>query len=210
MLDIDLYCGGICATNAYFLPASGILIDAPEGVADWLKDKGYTVQTLLLTHGHFDHVWDGARITEEYGCQVLCHPETTPMITDGEFFAKFGLPFQTEPFSPTGELSEANSATLVGGVSMQILEIPGHCPGSLAFYLPEHAIVFAGDTLLASGICRTDLPGGDGRLLLRMIREKLYTLPDQTRLLAGHGDVSTIGIEKETNPYVRPSEQPLG
>jgi glyoxylase-like metal-dependent hydrolase (beta-lactamase superfamily II) len=201
MLKIELYCGGICETNAWYLPQQQLLVDAPEGVAAWLRSGGRPVRTLLLTHGHFDHTWDGAALVADHHCSILCHPETAPMISDPNFFARLGLPWTIAPFPPTRFVREGD-ALPEADIPIQVLDVPGHCPGSLAFYLPDSGVVFAGDTLLASGICRTDLPGGNWQLLLAMIRDKLLTLPEPTKLLAGHGPASTIGEEKRSNPYI--------
>lgn len=81
--------------------------------------------------------------------------------------------------------------------------MPGHCPGNVSFYFPALAAVFVGDALFRASIGRTDLPGGDHELLLRSIRERLYTLPPDTRVLPGHGPATTVAVERESNPYVR-------
>jgi glyoxylase-like metal-dependent hydrolase (beta-lactamase superfamily II) len=198
---IDSFTGGMFETNCFFLPASGILVDAPQESADWLRRKGHKVSLLLLTHGHVDHVWDGARIQREHGCPVGCHPETVQMVSETDFFRQFGFALDIETFQPDLMITETPSVTLVG-VEFQILEVPGHCPGSLCFYSNANRLVFGGDVLFAGGVGRWDLPGGDMDLLFSGIREKIFPLGDDIRVLPGHGPATTIGTERVENPFV--------
>ena len=96
-MEIDTFTGGIFDTNCFFLPASGILIDAPQDAADWLAARGLRVKTLLLTHGHIDHVWDAARIQREHGCRVAFHRDGAEMLSEPDFFKKFGYMWEIEP-----------------------------------------------------------------------------------------------------------------
>jgi hydroxyacylglutathione hydrolase len=200
-MTIDTFTGGIFETNCFFLPESGILIDAPQETADWLRSAGHRVRLLLLTHGHIDHTWDAAEIQREHpGCQLACHPDTVPLVTERDFFQKLGMNWEIEPVRVDLLLEEVVSKEL-GGVPFQILHVPGHCPGSLCFHHAGERVLFSGDTLFAGSIGRTDLPGGDHGLLLRGIREKLFTLPD-AKVLPGHGPATTLGYERKTNPFV--------
>jgi glyoxylase-like metal-dependent hydrolase (beta-lactamase superfamily II) len=198
---IDTFTGGLFDTNCFFLPEAGILIDAPQDAASWLKESGHKVNLLLLTHGHIDHVWDAARIQREHGCKVGYHVETEPMVTERDFFTKFGFGWEIEPIKPGFHIDEAETVDL-GGLDFQVLLVPGHCPGSLCFLLKKDQLLFGGDVLFAGGVGRWDLPGGDGELLFRGIREKIYPLGDDITVLPGHGPATKIGIERESNPYV--------
>jgi len=200
-MQLDSYTGGIFDTNCFYLRDSKILIDAPQGVADWLRGNGYSVSTLLLTHGHIDHVWDAAGVQAEHECRVGYHPETEPMVTEAGFFRNFGYNWDIEPIKPGFHIEESGS-TVVEGVDFQVLLVPGHCPGSLCFLEKASRILFGGDVLFAGGVGRWDLPGGDGPLLFRGIKEKLYPLGDDVTVLPGHGPATKIGIERQTNPYV--------
>lgn len=200
-MRIDSFTGGIFETNCFFLPDSGILIDAPQETADWLAQRGYKVSTLLLTHGHIDHVWDAAQIQREHGCRVGYHPDTEPMVTERDFFRKFGFAWDVEPISPGFHIEEGAS-TVIEGVDFQVLLVPGHCPGSLCFLEKKEKVLFGGDVLFAGGVGRWDLPGGDGALLFQGIKEKIFPLGDDITVLPGHGPATKIGIERETNPYV--------
>lgn len=157
---------------------------------------------LLLTHGHFDHVPDIAKIKQRFGCQIGCHPETAPMISDPQFFRSFGFELEIEPVNPDF-LVEATPRRDFLGLEMEVLEVPGHCPGSLCFLMRNDDLLIGGDVLFASGVGRWDLPGGDGDLLFRGIKEKLFPLGDEITVLPGHGPPTTIGVERRTNPFVQ-------
>ena len=200
-MNLDTFTGGIFDTNCFFLRDHGILIDAPQDTAAWLATRGYAVKTLLLTHGHIDHVWDAARIQREHGCRVGYHPETEPMVTEPDFFRKFGFGWDITPITPGFHIAES-PALAVEGVTFQVLHVPGHCPGSLCFLEKGERVLFGGDVLFAGGVGRTDLPGGDGDLLFTGIREKVFPLGDDITVLSGHGPATKIGIERRTNPYV--------
>lgn len=203
-MKYETFCGGIFATNCYLLHAPGgaILFDAPDGSCEWLESRGATPKLLLLTHGHFDHVPDVAKIKRRFNCQIGCHADTVPMITDPEFFRRVGFQLEIEPAEPDFLISAAEAVNFAGA-EFDVLEVPGHSPGSLCFYLRADQLVIGGDVLFAGGVGRWDLPGGDGELLFRGIRTKLYPLGDEVTVLPGHGPATTIGAEKRTNPFVR-------
>jgi hydroxyacylglutathione hydrolase len=201
-MELDAFTGGLFDTNCFYIKEAGIFIDAPQESADWLKANGYEVRTLLLTHGHIDHVWDAARIQREHGCRVGYHADGVPMLTEPNFFKRFGFNWEIEPVSADFLIEETDSLT-VEGIDFQVLHVPGHCPGSVCFLEKADHILFGGDVLFAGGIGRSDLPGGDHDLLLRGIREKLWALDDDTTVLPGHGPATKIGIERRTNPFLK-------
>jgi glyoxylase-like metal-dependent hydrolase (beta-lactamase superfamily II) len=198
---LDSFTGGVFDTNCFFLPEAGILIDAPQEAAQWLKDRGHRVELLLLTHGHIDHVWDAAKIQQEHSCGVAFHIETEPMVTQRDFFKEYGFGWEIEPVNGGFHLEESAS-TVLQGIDFQVLYVPGHSPGHLCFLWKEKHILFGGDVLFAGGVGRWDLPGGDRELLFRGIREKIFPLGDEVTVLPGHGPATRIGIERRTNPYV--------
>ena len=200
-LQIDSFTGGIFDTNCFFLVEHGILIDAPQETADWLKSKGHRVRLLLLTHGHIDHTWDAARIQREHDCRIACHPETVPMVTEKGFFRKIGLGWDVDP-ARVDDLIDEGPAQTLGDAKFDVLLVPGHCPGSLCFLHQESDTLFGGDVLFAGGVGRWDLPGGDRDLLFTGIQTKLFALGDSVRVLPGHGPATTIGIERRSNPFV--------
>jgi len=202
-MNYKQFCGGIFETNCYLLkaPQGWILFDAPEGSCEWVKSFGADLKLLLLTHGHVDHVQDVARIKRQFGCPIGCHPLTAPMISDREFFRNFGFALEIEPVQPDFLIEETPSRDFLGS-QFQVLDVPGHCPGSLCFFLPNDRLLIGGDVLFAGSIGRGDLPGGDIDLLLQEIRKKIFTLGDDVTVLPGHGPPTKIGTERRTNPFV--------
>ncbi len=201
----ETFCGGIFETNCYLLEAPGgsILFDAPDGASAWLEKRGITPGLLLLTHGHFDHIPDVAKIRKRFpDCQIGCHTDTVPMISDPDFFRNYGFGLEVEPSEPDF-LIEATPEREFLGLKFEVLEVPGHSPGSLCFLQREGQLLVGGDVLFAGGVGRWDLPGGDGDLLFAGIREKLFPLGDAITVLPGHGPPTTIGEERRTNPFVR-------
>lgn len=204
MSAYQTFTGGIFETNCYALeaPEGWILFDAPDGACDWLVRAGIEPKLLLLTHGHIDHILDVAKIKQRFGCPVGIHAESAPMISDRDFFRDYGFGFEVEPVTPDLLLA-ATPAQEFLGKNFEILEVPGHCPGSLCFLSRPDNFLIGGDVLFAGGVGRWDLPGGDGELLFSGIREKLYSLGDEITVLPGHGPVTTIGAERRGNPFVR-------
>ena len=202
-MNYESFCGGIFETNCYLLeaPEGSILFDAPQGACEWLLSLGIEPKLLLLTHGHIDHVQDVAKIKRQFGCPIGCHPLTAPMISDREFFRSFGFELEIEPAEPDLLIEETPRRNLLGA-DFEVLEIPGHCPGSLCFFSRKDKLLIGGDVLFASSIGRGDLPGGDVDLLIDGIRKKLFPLGDAVTVLPGHGPPTKIGTERRTNPFV--------
>jgi hydroxyacylglutathione hydrolase len=202
-MTYESFCGGIFETNSYLAkaPEGWILFDAPEGACEWLRSLKVDLKLLLLTHGHIDHVQDVARIKRQFGCPIGCHPLTAPMIFDPEFFRNFGFELEIETAKPDFFIEETPSRNFLGA-NVQVLEIPGHCPGSLCFFSRKDKLLIGGDVLFAGSIGRGDLPGGDLDLLLDGIRKKLLPLGDDVTVLPGHGPCTKIGTERETNPFL--------
>jgi len=201
-----MFTGGTLETNAYLLkcPQGNLLIDAPEGAAEAFRDT--PIDLLVLTHGHFDHVWDAAEIVRIHGCPVAMHATTEEMLADRNLLRRFGLDLEVEPVKASKRLVESSAQDLLGS-SFDIFEVPGHCPGSLCFYRAsgeaERGSLFGGDVLFAGGVGRWDLPRGDRDLLLKGIRTKLFPLPERTIVYPGHGPATSLGKEKQTNPYLQ-------
>lgn len=203
MLEIQSFIGGIFETNGYVVraPEGDLLVDAPTGALGWLEQEGRRPAMLLITHGHLDHVDDAAKIVRRYGCPLGCHRDTVPMLTDPKFFHRFGFNLEVEPVQPSFLIEETESARVLG-LDFKVLLVPGHCPGSLCFYHQPSANLFSGDVLFAGSIGRTDLPGGNYRELIQGLHEKVLRLPDETRVLPGHGPFTTIGTERRANPFL--------
>ena len=201
---IETFEAGPVATNGYLvadhLGGRALVIDAPQGVAAAMVEKAREWNTpvshLITTHGHWDHILDNARLLKLTGAKLGIHRDSAPLLT-----RKQGFGFAIEPSVPDFFLEEG-MPVVVGDLRFEVLHCPGHCPGSVVLYERRGGVVFAGDVLFAGSIGRTDLPGGDYETLMRSIREKLLVLPDETRVLPGHGPATTIGEERRTNPFL--------
>lgn len=189
--------------HLYYKGADALIID-PSGhmveILTEIKNRKLTIQGILLTHMHFDHV---------YGCAELESFVKTPVMAgQGDIeisdilissAARYGLP-KVDEFHPV-PLEEGIHK--FGSIEVDVRAVPGHSPGSLAYYIKEENIVFTGDVLFYRSVGRSDLPKGDFETLAKSIREKLYTLPENTVVYCGHGPETTIGDERIKNSFVR-------
>ena len=199
---VEMFTGGDLETNSYLIPCpeGAILIDAPEGSAEAFKDQ--KISLLVLTHGHFDHVWDAAEVARIHGCPVAMHSITEEMLADRGLLRRLGIDLEVEPVKADRMLLEEKGASLLGR-RFDLHEVPGHCPGSICLHDTMGGALYGGDVLFAGGVGRWDLPGGDRDLLLSGIRTKLLPLPPETVVLPGHGPATTIGRESASNPYLQ-------
>ena len=183
----------------------GALIDPGDEatrIALAVEQSGLDIGQIIITHAHIDHVGAVAALVDEYACPVLMHAEAEPMLGQLPTQAMMmGLRFGKVP--AVDRHIDDQELLEVGGLGLRSLYTPGHAPGHLAFYLESEGLVFAGDALFAGSVGRTDLFGGDMGLLMRSINERLMTLPDETRVLPGHGPETTIGDERANNPFLR-------
>ncbi len=194
------FTGGVLDTNCflYETPVGNILFDAPPGADAAFADL--RVDLLLLTHGHFDHVADGAAIIQRHGCKTAFHADTSQMVSDRGFFRQWGFELEVDPFAADFLIDEGPGEFL--GEPFRVLLVPGHCPGSLCFVLPQEKVLIGGDVLFRGGVGRWDLPGGDRELLFDGIRRKVLSLDDDVTVLPGHGPATTIGRERAENPFL--------
>jgi hydroxyacylglutathione hydrolase len=213
---------GPWGTNCYVVatgPGSECVVidpgkDAAEGVADIVRERGLKPVSVLVTHGHVDHMWCVAPVAGTYDATAYVHPadrhlladpmagmsaETAGMMLGGRY--TFAEPDRVE------ELTDLQTIELAG-ISFTVDHAPGHTPGSITFRSPYDdaddvsEVMFAGDLLFAGSIGRTDLPGGDHQAMLRSLREKVLTLRNDVVVLPGHGDQTSIGRERATNPFL--------
>lgn len=198
----ERFTGGFFQTNGYLIEApdgSYLLVDAPQGVAAWMRAKDIVPTALLLTHQHIDHIDDAAAVAA-MGARVFAYAPHAPALTLEALLQGLGMPVKVEPFE-VNELLEGRSVLEIGGLRLELSHVPGHSADSLTFFLPQRGELFSGDTLMAAGMGRSDFPGGDGPLLIDGIRDKLLVLPENTQVFPGHGPATTIGAERAENPY---------
>jgi glyoxylase-like metal-dependent hydrolase (beta-lactamase superfamily II) len=186
--------------NCYLLSDSAgrlTIIDPggePERIIAYIDKNKLTPHQIIFTHGHFDHVGAAAELKTRYNIPIFMHEGDEAMLAHSA--TRIGIKVKATHSLKDGQ-------TLDFEVKIHVIHTPGHSAGGVCLYIPAMKLVFTGDTLFQESIGRSDLPQGDGNTLLRSITNKLYTLDDDTRVLAGHGDESTIGHEKRFNPFVR-------
>jgi glyoxylase-like metal-dependent hydrolase (beta-lactamase superfamily II) len=183
----------------------GAIID-PGGNARWIvqvvKETGLAIQFIIATHGHFDHNAAVAPLKEALQCDFLLHKDDLPFVKRSKNTAmNWGISIDQVP-DPDRYVNEGDILK-VGGLELEIIHTPGHSPGGISLYIKSEGILFSGDTLFFSSIGRTDFDGGSMSQLQNSIREKLYTLPDNTVVYTGHGEQTTVGGEKTHNMFVR-------
>jgi len=199
---------GPLQTNAYILSQSNgnCLIfdpgDEAERFIHYIEQKGYTPVAILLTHAHFDHIGAVDTVRNRWNIPVYIHHEEKewlgdPLQNGSHFFVGEGIRVKQ------ADVIIKNEETIeIAGFKLQVMETPGHSPGSVSYYCEEVEAVFSGDALFAGSIGRTDLPGGNYEQLLRSIHDKLLQLPEETTVLSGHGPETTIGREMDSNPFL--------
>jgi hydroxyacylglutathione hydrolase len=173
----------------------------PDLILDYLREKTLTVRAILNTHGHADHIAGNDALKQlAPHAPLIIGAGDARMLTDAQanLSASFGFDILSPPADRT--VQEGNTVE-AAGIALDVLEIPGHSPGHVVFvYRGDSVQVFGGDVLFRGSIGRYDLPGGNGPLLLAGIRHKLFTLPADTVVYPGHGPVTTVGHEMQTNP----------
>jgi len=166
------------------------------------KDKGYNIKYIVNTHSHIDHIMGNRRMKELTDAEIIIHEkEAYSLIHQSSYMINM---FGAEPSPPADITVREGDYITIGETSLKVIHTPGHSPGSISLY--HKGMVFTGDTLFVGAVGRTDLDGGSWEVLVSSIRNKLFTLPDETIVAPGHnyGDApkSTIGMEKVYNPYV--------
>ena len=218
-LRVEAVCLGPFETNAYLITAEGskeaVLVDAPKGAAgnllDEVKERGLNLTHLLLTHGHWDHMCDAAKVKAATGAKVIAHRDDQILI---EGIASVKARYQAMiPWLTDDDfigckvdqwMTQGDTLTLLGR-TLEVRHVPGHCPGSLLFYSATDQLAWVGDAIFQGSVGRTDLPGGDWPTLLHSIRQQIYSLPASTQLLPGHGDATLVSVEMASNPYAKPA-----
>ena len=218
MIEIVTFVLGPVKTNTYLLgdPGSGeaaVIDPAWDGdlILQEAVKRGWRIGHLWYTHAHFDHIGGAAAIADGLNPLplVALHPADHALWRAEGGAPLFGFRIDPGP-EPTIDLFHGQILRL-GGTRLEVRFTPGHTMGHCVFHVPDtpnnagSGVCFCGDLIFKNSVGRTDLPGGDVETLLESIRSQIYTLPDETRLLPGHGAESTVGYEKANNPFIRSS-----
>lgn len=168
---------------------------------DFISQNELTPIHLINTHCHIDHILGNKYVAETYGLTLVSHKGEIPVLEFGsQTAAMYHIPYEK---SPSIEIFvDEGDVISFGNTDLDIIFTPGHSPASISFYHKESNTLIAGDVLFQGSIGRTDLPGGNFEVLIRMIKSKFLTLPDETIVYPGHGEHTTIGIEKRNNPFL--------
>ncbi|HTY82412.1 MAG TPA: MBL fold metallo-hydrolase [Dehalococcoidales bacterium] len=198
---------GYLSANCYIVglesDGQGMVID-PGGNAETIlkavSETGLEITTIVLTHGHSDHIAALRDVQDKTGAQVAIHTEDADFLEGrGSYSSQFGIEYRT-PHPPDLLLRDGDTVG-VGSLSYKVIHTPGHTPGSICLQTGDK--VFTGDTIFHRGIGTTLMPGSSRSQLLESIQERIMTLPDETKLYPGHGRETTVAIERRDNPYTR-------
>jgi glyoxylase-like metal-dependent hydrolase (beta-lactamase superfamily II) len=174
--------------------------DEARKVLGAVRQNGWELKGVWLTHAHFDHIGAVGEIVKATGAPLAIHPDEVPLLRLRGGAMLFGLDI---PPAPEPDVLLKPGQTLdVGGLRFEVLFVPGHTPGHVAFYCSQLKAVFSGDVLFQDSIGRTDLPGGDYARLMHSIKAVLLQLPDETTVYSGHGPATTLGAERRGNPFL--------
>lgn len=199
---------GMCATNTYYVyddeTKRGLIVDpadSPDTIIAKADSLSMIPEAILITHGHFDHVLAMNKIREHYGIKVYAGLTEKQVLHDMamNLTSSFGMgqTFDADIYLKDGEEFET------AGYHIKAIEVPGHTIGGMCYYFDKQGVLFSGDTLFCESVGRSDFPGGSASALCRGIKDKLFILPEHTKVYPGHMDETTIGNEIKYNPFCR-------
>ena len=198
---------GVCQTNCYFVYREGsskVIIIDPADYGDQIfkamKDNGFEVAAILLTHGHFDHIWGCSRLRQLTSAPVYAYEGEEKVLLSADLNVSAGAGRACTVKANT--LLKDGEEVTIEGMTFKLIATPGHTQGSCCYYFEEANMLISGDTLFEESVGRTDLPTGSMSTLVRSVKDKLFELPDDVVVYPGHGDSTTIGHEKKYNPFI--------
>lgn len=220
MIRVENIVLGMCGTNCYAIFDGGartpggfaddgtlkdaVIVDPaawPERIEVMIARLGLRPAAVLLTHGHFDHIMAADAIRKRYGIKVYANKEERQIMTDSNnnlsiLFTGEGMSFDADEYFTAGDYLD------LAGMHIRTIAVPGHTIGGTCYYFEKDGILISGDTLFEASVGRSDFPTGNMGQLLRAIKDGLMSLPDEVRVFPGHGDSTSIGIERRSNPFL--------
>ena len=176
--------------------------DEPDRIQALIAEMDTTIEAILLTHCHFDHIGAVAPLARATGAPVYCPKIEVPLLEDIMRFVPWPGIGPFESYTPD-ETLEGGEHLSLAGFEIDVIFTPGHSPGHVTYSIPDERAIFSGDVLFEGSVGRVDLPGGDWQTLLNSIGELVDTLPPETRVLPGHMGETTLGAERRTNPFLQ-------
>ncbi len=206
-MKVEQYCVGQVQTNCYFAineETQEVLIvdpgDSAAFLAEKIKQKELKPQAVLLTHGHFDHAMAAKELADIFGVKIYAHEAEQETLKQSGLNASGMIgrrdSYHADVFVKDGEVLN------LAGMELKVLHTPGHTEGGCCYYAEKEQVLFSGDTLFCQSVGRTDFPRGSMSQLIRSIKEKLLPLPNTVKVYPGHMGVTTIGIERSSNPFI--------
>lgn len=203
-IKVDYKVLGMVQTNCYFVcnedTKEALIVDPADQASTIIRyfdDKGYVPKAILLTHGHFDHILAAKEVANHYGIKVYAYQDEVDVMENPAL--NLSTSFMTACSMHADETLVDGQVLELAGLSFKVLHTPGHTKGSCCYYFENEGVLISGDTLFLESVGRTDFPTGSAGVLMNSIREKLFVLPDETKVYPGHGSATTIGYEMVNN-----------
>lgn len=198
---------GVCQTNCYFVYEEGktqVLFFDPADKGEYiykaLEEKGFSIAAIFLTHGHFDHIWGAEELRRLSGAELYAYEGEKELCADVSMNVSKAAG-RACTIVPDQFLKDGERIT-IAGITLEVIATPGHTSGGCCYYFETDKILISGDTLFQESVGRTDFPTGSMSRLVRSIKEKLLPLPEDVKVYPGHGESTTIGHEKQNNPFI--------
>jgi hydroxyacylglutathione hydrolase len=207
-MDVRMFTVGPIAENCFLFREEdserALIVDPgeePDRILKPVEDLGLTVEAILVTHCHFDHIGAVAPVAKATGAPVYCPEFEIPVLADIMSFVPHPAFGPYESYQADHAVKGGERLSLAG-LDIDVIFTPGHSPGHVTYSIPDGAAVFSGDVLFQGSVGRTDLPGGDWPTLLESIRKLMDSLPEETNVYPGHMGLTTLGAERATNPFL--------
>lgn len=199
---------GAIGTNCYLVmnknTKDAFVVDPgaeADAIARWIEKEQAKLQGILLTHGHFDHIMAVNELKEQYPVEVFAAEAETELLMDADLNCSNGFGMGRGYIVKPDRTVRDSEQIELAGVTIKVIETPGHTKGGVCFYLEKEKLLFCGDTLFQESVGRSDLPTGSGATLVRSLRDKVFVLPEDVTAFPGHGPRTDIGHEKKYNPF---------
>ena len=206
-MKIEKYALGSLGTNCYLVENEEtkelVIIDpaiCPDYMISYVKRIGYEPKAILLTHGHFDHIMGIDTLRREWSVPVYASALEQKVLTDAN--VNLSVAYGAGYVFADAKFLEDGASLALAGYQIRMISTPGHTAGGCCYYIEEEEVLFSGDTLFAGSVGRTDFPTGSMSTLVRSVKERLLSLPEDTQVYPGHMEATTIGFEKENNPFL--------